>query len=232
MKMPRPGSDYRRDDETSIATFSVRPQLLQRVPSTVGRVAALNDIHSKLAGATETYVNHGDGGRTGVYQAIMDVIEYFASQGIPRASLEVLGAVGAAIVDAERGIESPIFKPERGRRGGAPPTPTMHLAFDGHMAAVMECCARHLKAEGHWPYIKPASELAAKLINDSHWGAEVTPTQVREIRERVQQSARGAPERIMFDQIMDSELAKSRPLDWAKILLTHDWVNPPPKLSA
>lgn len=167
----------------------------------------------------------------GVYRALAETIEYFSSRGIPQACLKPLEAVMAAIVDADDGVTSPIFEPVRNVTGGRPRKATTQLEFEGQLAIVMECCVRHCRNQRQRPYIKPAAELAAKLINQSNWPITVTASQLTEIRERIQQSSKDSPDRIQLEVSISSEVAKALPLEWAKILLKHEWVNPPPKLS-
>ena len=214
------------DQKTGTYTVSPREKLLQRLPPKLPRVEALREIHMKLALATEFFDHHGDGGRYGVYQAILDVVQYFDAVGIPRATLKPLSAVAAAIADADRGTESPIFKPDRGP--GKPPTSVGQLEFDGHLATITECCILHCKAEGMRPYVEKGCQMAASMIN-ARWGCEYSKAQLRELRERVQQKLRGSPDRILLDIAKSSEVAQRMPLAWAKSLLKHDWVAPPPK---
>lgn len=220
---------YVLDPETGKIRIRPRPKLLKRQPARVSRVRALDDLHEKLAIATEFFEHHGDGGRFGTYRAILDILDYFADLGIPNTTLTPLTAVAAAIVDADRGIKSPIFELDRKGRRGAPATPTDRLAFEGILASIMECCVRHCRAEGKRPYVEPASQLAARLIRESSWGVRPTPTQLREIRERVQQNARGSTDRLMFDQLLDSPIAAIIPLEWATSIIGHPLIIVPPK---
>lgn len=225
---------YYKDEATGEIRVRPRQKLLERLSPSVGRSQALRDIHEKLAIATELFDHHGDGGRCGVYRAMLDVVDYFADLGIPRATLKPLSAVAGAIVDADRGTDSAIFRPDRGPRSGKPPASVSQLEFEGHLVTVTECCVRHCKMQRQRPYIAPACTLAAKMVNESIWPVKVTATQMRELRERVQQGARTSPDRILLEHVMlSSEVAKTYPLAWAKLLLEHDWVGPPPsELSA
>ena len=231
MTAKRPGkasASYSRDSKTGDVTVQVSEKLLQRLPASKGRITALREVHEKLAAATVLYREHGDEGRVGVYRAVSDVIEYFASQGVPRAVLEPLSAVAVAIVDADDGTQSPIFKPDRKRGGGKPRKRSDVLVFEGYVAVVVDCCVRHCKTQGFRPYVDRGARLAASMINKSDWYVRVTATQLREIRERVVQSASSSPDRILLDQSMSSEVAQDRPLEWAKLLLKHDWVSSQP----
>jgi hypothetical protein len=57
----------------------------------------------------------------------------------------------------------------------------------------------------------------------------MTPAQLLQLREEVTSRERGDPIRDAYDDLLDSMLAKHRPLDWAKVLLAHGWVNRVPK---
>ena len=102
-KTPKPSPNYVRDESTGDVQVTPRDRLLLREPVRNDMIPALNEIHEKLAVATELFEHHGDGGRIGVYRAVIDVVDYFAGQGIPRATLAPLAAVAASIVDADRG---------------------------------------------------------------------------------------------------------------------------------
>jgi len=196
-----------------------------RLPPTGARNAAFDKLHTELAVATEKFEHQGDGGRLGVFQAIAAVFDYCTSRGIPPAALEPLMAITAAIVDVERGTSSPIFEPTRSATGGSPPTPAMQLARQGHLAVITECCVRHCKADGMRPYLKPATIMAAKMVNTSKWPITVTATEMREVRERVRRCRDPkSPDRIAFDIQTSSDVLKNMPLTWAKRLLNHEWV--------
>lgn len=219
---------YTKDDATGDVRFHPRAKLLDRLPHSVSRVQALSYIRQKLAIATELFDHHGDGGRQGVLKAVLDVIDYFASLGVPQATLKPLSAVAEAIVDADEGNDSAIFKPKRGPMGGKPPARISQLEFEGHLATITECCVRHRKMEGHWPFVEPGCALAAKMVNESKWPIKVTTTKLRELRERVQQSAKTSPDRIFLEKVTSSNVAMAMPLVWARLILEHDWVGPPP----
>ena len=230
--LPTTAPNYAMDQATGDIRIRPREKLLERLPATASRNAAFDLLHERLAVATEFFQHHGDGGRYGVYRAMGDLIEYLTSRGIPHATIRPIEAVMAAIVDADNGTASPIFEPTRTPKGGTPPKPVMQLEFEGKLAIVMECCVRHCRLEGKRPFVEPAARLAAKLINESTWPIRVTARELVELRERVQQRKKGfSPDRMEVDQSMSSEVARSRPLDWAKILLSHEWVNPLPKVS-
>ncbi len=210
----------------------IRPRkgLLERNPKTVGRVAALEELQKELAAATEVYLHQGDGGRQGVYDATCALIAFLTSQGIPFAALEPVIAVQTAIVDADRGTASPVFAPIRTPTSGKPPISDMQRAFDGKIATVMECCVHYCRAAGKWPFVRPAAQLAARLINNSDWPAKYSARELEELRERVWQS-RNSMERSQVEIYLKSGVAKQYPLEFAKILLRSDWVNPPAKVS-
>ena len=203
----------------------VRDKLLMRLPPTESRQAAFNKLHKALGIATEIFEHQGDGGRHGVMLAIDAVFKYCMSRGIPPATLEPLAAVSSAIVDAERGASSSIFEPTRHRKGGTPPANAQQVAFEGHLAVIAECCVRHCKAEGMRPFVEPGTIMAATMVNASKWPVIVSATQMREFRERVSQNTNAnSPDRIVFNAQTTSPTFKVRPLDWAKLLLEHEWV--------
>ena len=229
VKPPTSGASYVRDEQTGSVPIQPREKLLQRLPAATDLVEALDDVHGTLAIATELYEHHGDGGCEGVYRAMVGIINHFMGQGFPSAVLEPIRAVMAAIIDADDGTESAIFKPDRAATGGKPRKAIELMARDGHIAAVMECCCLHLKSEGTRAFLDPASRMAAQLVSRSRWPVSLTATEVREIRDRVKSSARLSPDRVTFDGSMTSATAQSSPLAWAKLLLAHDWVIMPPK---
>lgn len=212
---------YRVKSDGSV-DVSPREGLLRRNPATKSRVAALDDVHRQLAAATVLFEMHGDSGRTGAYRALVDVVNYFAELGVPRASLLPLSAIAAALVDADRGVQSPIFKPDR-VKGGRPPKAVFEDLLDQQLAVVMECCVRHhrdvVRAR---PFLPPAAREAAKIVNSSPLSCSVTPVQMREIRERVVQLPVGHSGRLQFDELLDSAVARSAPLEWAKLLVQND----------
>lgn len=230
--LPTSAPNYAVNQTTGEIRIRPRDKLLERLPTTASRNAAFDLLHERLAVATEFFQHHGDGGRYGVYRAMGDLIDYLTSRGIPHATIRPIEAVMASIVDADNGTASPIFEPSRNPKGGTPRKPVMKLEFEGKLAIVMECCVRHCRAEGKRPFVEPAARMAAGLINESTWPVRVTARELVELRERVQQRKRGfSPDRMEVDQSMSGEVAQSNPLEWAKRLLAHEWVNPPPKIS-
>jgi len=227
MKKPS-AAGYTRDPKTGDVKVQIAPtnKLLRRYPRTVPRSVALDTIQAKLAAATMLYRHHRDGGRQGVFRAIADVMNYFESQGIPRATMEPLQAVSAALVNADRGVESPIFRADR-TSGGAPGASAATLEFEGKLAVVAECCVRHCKAEGHRPYLQPGLELAARLVNQSALQTTVTVTQLKTWRARMGERASKSLDRRTYDSLISSEEAKRQPLAYAKTLVSHDWVAAP-----
>ena len=222
-------SSYERDEVTGQVNIRPRAGLLRRDTVPNDPVEALNDIQERLAVATEYFLHHGDAGRYGVFSAVFDVIRYLRGLGIPAATMTPLYAIVEAIADADQGTESPIFKPDRIGTGGKPRTGYGQRWFDGRVAIVTECCVRHCRAQGMRPYVEPGCKMAADLINKSAWNVKTDATKLREIRERVQQSPADAPDRLASEESLSSEGALAHPLAWAKLLLSHDWVDPLPK---
>lgn len=209
----------------------LRVELLQRLEATQSADSAINELHARLAVATEIFEGCGDGGRLGVKQSMFAMTEYLATQGIPYAVLAPLSAVLEAIRDAERGRESPIFKRVRKPRGGKAPTATDRLIFEGYLATVAECCVLHCKKQKKWPFRHEAARLAKKLIDESSWPEKPETTQLINLLERVPQAEKSSPDRMTFDLLMKQETAQERPLDFAKALLLSPRVNRPPKVN-
>jgi hypothetical protein len=207
----------------SLPPVVVREGLLRRVAPTAPSRSALATVHERLALATTRMEEMGDGGRYGVALAMNALLDYFASVGLPYATLAPIEAVMAAIVDARRGIESEIFKRDRSRKG-APPTSARKLTFEGHLAFIAECCIRHTKLEGKRPYVELGCRLAERLISKSRWTIKPSATELRELRERVMQR-NDTPDRLVFQLHSDSDFFRTQPLVLAKSLLQHDWVN-------
>ena len=219
------------DPTTGDTVIRPRRELLARQRKTASRLAAFDELHKQLAAATEEFLNRGDGGCQGVYDATCALMDYLTSQGIPFAALEPLIAVQVALVDANKGVASPIFSPNRKPKGGKPPASDMQRAFEGKMAIVMECCVQHFRAAGARPFVGPAAQLAAKMINASAWGVKVTARELEETRERIQQAGADSMDRAQVDIAFKSGVARKHPLEWATALLSEGLVNPPPKLS-
>jgi hypothetical protein len=219
----RPNPHYLVDEATGDVTINPRAKLLTRQAPTMGPFNALERVHEELAVATELYENHGDGGKAGAFKAVIAVIEYFASRGIPRATLSPLTAIIVAMVDADQGVQSPIFKPFR-KGGGAPPSSNEQLSFEGLLAVVTECCVRHCKAEGKRPYIEPGARMAESMIRKSRWGIDPGFIRLREIRERISTADKDSPDRSNFDLFMSSTFAETTPLDYAKAMLNSELV--------
>lgn len=224
-------SNYTIDPETNNVRIQPRDALLDRLPPTAGRITAFDQLHEHLAVATELFQHHGDEGRIGVYRAMGYLIEYLTARGIPHATLQPLTAVMAAIVDAERGTESPIFKPTRNVKGGAPPKAVLRIEFEGKLATIVECCVLHCKSEGKRSYLMRGTQRAALLINESAWPERVTARELQKLLERVKEQDRISPDRMVYEISMSTEAARSNPLKYARSLLSHEWVNPVEKLS-
>lgn len=206
-------------------TTRPREELLKRLPSKSSRVNAFDALHVELALASEEYLCLGDGGRIGVLLAVRALFAYLEGQGIPPSCLQTLIAVEAAIVDAEFGAGSPIFTPKRD--GGRPNTQSTKQAFDGLLAAVMECCVMHFKAQGYRPYLGPAAQLAAKLLRESKLEISMSAKRLKKLRERVRGSCAQSPARVYFDAIIGKSNARENPLETANFLLNLSYLRPP-----
>lgn len=213
----------RYDPETDKLTITPRPLFLRLDGSRRGRVAAFDDARQKLAVAAELYDCLDDDRRAGIYRALLAVMEYFSERGIPRATLHPIYAAAAALIDAERGIETPAFKPIRPRHGGRPEKSILRLNFEGTLAAVAELCIRHCQQQGMRPYVEPGIDLAVKLINRSPTASKTNKTELRELRERIR-STSGGEDRAQFDIQTSLPMTKIVPLEVAKMLINHEWM--------
>ena len=216
-KLPVAKSKHSPDGDGII---TLQTDLLTRSAATQPFDSALNEFQARLAIAKAIFEHQGDGGRTGAYNAILHVIDFFASQGFPLAILNPLSAVAEAMIDADRGASNPLL--QQGRRGkiGAPPASNGQLRVEGQLAAITECCVRHFEQQGAYPYVEPATIEAAKLVSMSNWPIDPNPTNMREIRERVRGLVgRQSTDRIVFDMLLNEESAKTAPLAFAKRLL-------------
>ena len=211
------------DESTGRAEVNPRDGLLRRLEPTADPDVALDGVQMKLAIATELYESLGDDGRAGTYRALIDVVEYFTSLGFPHATLLPIATAASAIVDAEDGVESKTFRPSRNSKGGKPRKAAQSQAFEGLLAVVTECCVLHLKAQGKREFLDEASQLAAKLVNESPLSIRVTAARMREVREAVKQSTKGIA-RDAFDTQMAGTIIRHIPLEYAKSLVSHDWM--------
>ena len=217
------GSSYSINAETGAVSVNPRSGLLRRLEPSALRVKALAELHTKLAVAAELFKSHEDDGRVGTYRAVLDVVEYFVSLGIPHATLLPLASVASALVDADNGIESKTFSVGK-RASGAPKKATQQLELEGILAVIMECCVRHLKPQLGRKFLQPASELAAKIVNKSPLSIEVSATQMREIRESVAADAHDSIRQMVFREHMTTTAAKDSPMLFATTLASHDWL--------
>lgn len=208
-------------------TVRPRPDLLRRQPRTKPRMQSLDDLHQSLAACTELAENLGDGGRKGMYEAAIAVMDYLAGQGIPRATLYPFQLVCSALVDAQRGVGTPAFEPTK--TGGRPPIASTEFLPRAHRVVVVECCILQKKQDGAKAYKVEGAELAAELLRRAGWKPDHTGTQLLHLREEVTARAPDDPIRQNYEFFMDSPLARARPLDWAQMLLTHGFVNRPPQ---
>lgn len=196
-------------------------ELLIRSAPTQPYDIALNEAQAQLAIAKAIFEQKGDGGALGVYNAILSVTDFFASQGLPRALLSPLSAVAEAMIDADQGASNPLLQRRGTKKIGAPVAPIGQLLIEGQLAVITECCVRHFKQEGAWPYLEPAAAEASRLVKQSDWPIDPTSTNMREIRERVRGLVgAGAPDRIVYDMLLSTGGATKAPLEYAKRLLT------------
>jgi hypothetical protein len=204
----------------SDGTIELQTDLLTRSAAAQPYESALNEVQVQLAIAKAIFDHQGDGGRLGAYNALLHAIDFFAGQGFPHAILKPLAGVAEAMIDVDRGASNPLLQQGRRAKTGAPPASIGQLVIEGQLAVITQCCVLHFKKEGKYPYVGPATVEAAKLVKKSNWPINPTPTNMREIRERVNRSVGSQSyDRIVFDILMNAENAKRAPLDFAKRLL-------------
>ncbi|NTZ41783.1 hypothetical protein G7A66_01505 [Altererythrobacter sp. SALINAS58] len=204
--------------------IELRDRLLERLESDVEPELELAELQRKLAQATQRMESVGDGGRYGLALAMRALEEYFSRLGFPLAVLYPINSVMAATQDARCGIESPIFKPDRAGKVGAPSSSVLRLEANGYIAVIVECCVQHCRLEKMRPYLLPGCQLAAKLLRESKWSSQGTALELRKLRERVQEADADNPAKVLYREMLDSDIAREHPLAWARDLASHDWI--------
>jgi hypothetical protein len=204
-----------------------RPDLLRRGTPEAPIEAAIEQLHAQLAVATELTENLGDGGREGIYKAIIQLVEFLAGQGIPRAALYPLQIVAGALVDADRGVSTAAFKPQK--PSARPPLSVVEFQPRALRAVIAECCIRQKQVEGAKAYRMQGAELAASLLRNAGWTPSTSAKQLLQLREEITSRERGDPMRSTYEEMLDSPVARARPLAWAKLLADHGWVNQRPR---
>ncbi|WP_397584764.1 hypothetical protein [Sphingorhabdus sp.] len=181
--------------------------------------SALNDVQVQLVIAKGMFEQRGDGGKLGAYNSILSVIDFFVSQGFPRAILDPLSSVAEAMVDADRGASNPLLQRREGRIG-SPPASIGQLIMEGQLAVITECCVRDCQRGKMRPFVEPGTQLANRLIREAKWATKPSAVQLREIRERVHRLVgKKSEDRLIYDMLMNSEEARLDPLRFAKQLL-------------
>ena len=230
--LPKSAPNYRHDANSGNVIIRPRDGLLKRLPVSVGRVSAFDELHEKLATATELFQNYGDSGKRGVKFALTDTIAYLTSRGIPPAALRPLDAVLAALIDADKGISSPIFTPVRTKDNGGKGRPALSIEereFRDLQAVVTQCCVEHLRREGVNDYKKQGCALASRLIKASNWNRDISPDRLGKVRDQVNRSPARSIDRQFWNETLASDGYRIAPLEWAHQLLNSDLVNLPPK---
>lgn len=211
------------DPETGNIVIHPRPKLVELLESKSGRLEAFEKLRQDLAIAAELYECVDDNRRAGMERALLAVLLFAESRGIPSASTHPLRAILAALVDAENGVATPAFTPLRVKTGGRPKKSVLTLSFEGAMATVAELCIEQCRKDGKRPYVDEGLAIAVRLINQSRTGAKITKTALRELRERVRAKNDG-DDRLQFDIQSNSFMARQAPLEYAKMLINHDWL--------
>lgn len=205
---------------------SPREELLRLCETTDDPATALNILQGQLAVATELAEGLGDHGRAGIFRAMVALLDYCSGQGIPRATLYPLQLVAGAIFDADKGVATPAFRPDR--KPGRPTIPTFEITSRAHSAVVVECCIRHQRKEKVRACKVEGAKLARNLLRRASWNPDLGADQLAQLREEVSARPVGDPIRDEFDRMMDSEFVTAEPLAYAKSLIGHGWVNKPP----
>lgn len=211
------------DPKTGNIVVHTRPKFLELLEPASSRLAAFEKLRQDLAMAAELYECVDDNRRAGMEKALLAVLTFTASRGIPSGATHPLMAIMAALTDAENGTATPAFTPIRLKKGGRPPKSVLTLNFEGTLATVAELCVRQCRIDGKRPVVDEGLSIAVKLINQSRTGATVTKTELREIRERVQAKKAG-DDRMQYDIQLNSFMAKHYPLEYAKMMINHDWM--------
>ena len=211
----------RLDPETGNITVKPRPKLLELHEPSLGRLAAFEKLRQDLALAAELYECVDDDRRAGMEKALLAVLTFTASRGIPSGATHPLMAILAALTGAENGVATAAFTPIR--TGGRPRKSSLTLSFEGALATVAELCIQQCRIDGKRPYVDEGLSIAVKLINQSRTGAKLTKTQLREMRERIR-IKQGGDDRMQYDIQTDSFMARHYPFEYAKMLINHDWL--------
>lgn len=215
-----------RDAGGSIVEVVPREDLLRLCAQTKEPAAALDTLQAQLAVATELAEDFGDHGRAGIFRAMGALLDYCSSQGIPRAALYPLQLVAGAIVDADRGVSTPAFRPDA--KVGRPPIPTFEITSRAHSAVVVECCVRHQRQQRVRAFKVEGARLARQLLRQASWNLDLEASQLTQLREEVTARPVGDPIRDEYERMMDSDITGSAPLAYAKTLIAHGWVNKTP----
>jgi hypothetical protein len=217
-------------DGTTPKKNTIRKKLVKRRPPEKGSIQALAEFHEKLAIAARLYNQKVDEGRAGAFKAIIAALDYFIARGIPYDDLAPLEAVVSALHDADKGIASPIFKPDT--KSGRPPKPTDTQEMESYMVVIMELCILHQKNLGAHPYLEPAAKQAAKLINDSNWPKKIKHQHLKKLRDWLLEGPSKSVGNNIVSEMMRSKFATSQPLEFAKTLLSMPTFNPPGNLNS
>lgn len=216
---------YQVDPISGDVFVNPRMGFLRRDTPEAPRLQAFEQARIELAIAAEFFECHGDNGTKGTEMALAAVLDYFTSRGVPFATLTpILNCLGA-LSDAKDGVQNATF--QVAKRTGRPRKECRELEFEGIIAVIAECCIQHFRMLGARPYHEPGCRMAVKLINAAPWRRKYDVTQVREIRERVRRADAGAGDRQQYDIQMSADAAKQYPLQYAKMLVSHDWVISP-----
>lgn len=199
-----------------------RDDLLRRAEISENPMS-LEELHFRLAVATELAESLPDAGRQGIFRAVIDVTNYLSGLGIPRATLHPLDLVAHALVDADRGSETAAFAPAK--IPGRPPIKTIEYEPRALTAVVVECCIRQKKLDGAKAFRAEGAALAKTLLKQAAWAPDLNVAELLRLREEVTSRQIDDPMRHWFESMIDSPLLQDRPQEYAKQLTEHGWVN-------
>lgn len=215
-----------RNPDGSVGEVLPRGELLRLLEPSERLDEAFNALRAQMAVATELTEELGDHGRSGIFRAMVALLEFCSSQGIPTASLYPLRLIVGAIVDADSGVTTPAFRPDT--VPGRPRIPTYEVSDRAYRCVVVECCIQDRRLAGVRAYKVEGANLAARLIRQKGWDADPSSAQLLRLREEVTSRPKADPIRGEFERMMDSDIARTSPLAYGKSLLEHGWVNKPP----
>jgi hypothetical protein len=93
---------------------------------------------------------------------------------------------------------------------------------------IVECCIRQKRLEGVKAHKVGGAEAAARLLRANGWHLTLSRDQLAQLREEVTARPIGDPIRDHYDEMMDTQLTTTAPMEYARLLAAHGLVNKPP----